>query len=222
MASLSKLISIGDKIQVKEISKKRVSSYASQISDIKNDNNIEILLPMLKNNAVYISDGEKLEIVITKQEAVYEFMAEVIATIYDNIPLLKLKAISEPKKIQRRNYYRLKIVKPIKYRIIDTSLNSGTEDDFYKGILLDISEGGIMFCTKKEMEFNDVLEIETDLNNGNIIKVRGTIVRKQYNTEKTFLYEYGVKFQNVARADKDILMKFIFQEQRKLLKKGLI
>lgn len=222
MTSLSKLIKIGDKIQVKEIDKKSTNSYVSQISDIKNDNIIEILFPMIKNNTIAISDGEILELITTKQEAVYEFIAVVVGIRYDNIPVLQIKIISEPKKIQRRNFYRLKIVKPIRYRIFDTSGDSEKVNEYFEGILLDISEGGIMFYTKKEMDLNDLLDLEIDLDTDSIIQLKGIIVRKQYNTEKSFLYEYGVRFQNPTRTEKDVLMKFIFQEQRKLLKKGFL
>ena len=222
MISLNKFINIGDKLQVKAIDKRNNNSYVSQISDIKDGDIIEILFPIYKNNIVYFLDGERLELILYKQEAIFELLTIVEGKIFGNIPTLRLKVVSELKRIQRRNFYRLKIVKPIKYRIIDILDNSDKTIKYHEGILLDVSEGGIMFYSKKEMEIKDLLELEIKLDTNSKMILKGTIVRKQYNTEKSFLYEYGVRFEEISKADKDILMKFIFQEQRKQLQKGLI
>ncbi|MDD2480768.1 MAG: PilZ domain-containing protein [Lutispora sp.] len=222
MIPLNKFINIGDKLQLKAIDKRNNNLYVSQISDIHDDNIIEILFPIYKNKIVYFLKGERLELILCKQDAIFELLTMVEEKTLGNIPTLRLKVISELKRIQRRNFYRLKIVKPIKYRIIDILDNSEETTKYHEGILLDVSEGGIMFYSKKEMEIKDLLELEIKLDTNSKMMLKGIIVRKQYNTEKSFLYEYGVRFEDISKADKEILTKFIFQEQRKQLQKGFI
>ncbi|MCQ1527979.1 flagellar brake protein [Lutispora saccharofermentans] len=220
--SLNKFFSIGDKVQVKTIGKENSYSYASQVANIENDDIIEILFPMYKRNTIYILNGERIELIINKQDAVLEFSAVVIDKNYESIPVLKLKITSEPKRVQRRNFYRLKIVKPIKYRVVSQIDSDEEIPEYDEGILTDISEGGIMFYARKEMDINNLLELEMDFESDTTMKLRAVIVRKQYNIEKSHLYEYGARFKDLGKADSKVLTKFIFQEQRKLLKKGLI
>lgn len=136
---------------------------------------------------------------------------------------MRLKVVSEPIRIQRRNFYRLKIVKPVEYRIINNLKDSEEEMPKYnEGVLLDISEGGLMFCTKKEMEESDLLELIIDIGINKGLKLKGIIVRKQYNADKSGLYEYGVRFSEINKKARNLLMKYIYEEQRKLLKKGML
>ncbi|NLM43543.1 MAG: hypothetical protein GX201_05960 [Clostridiales bacterium] len=225
MVAINAPFNIGDKVHVKTVNKSHKHTYVSQITDICQDDTIEISFPMYKSKTIYFTNGERLNLIIGKKEAVYEFDTIVIGKKYENIPVLRLRIISEPVRIQRRNYYRLRIVKPIKYRIIDFSENieyENIEDIEYKeGILLDISEGGIMFCTKEEMKENDILEIVMDISKNKKMIFKGKIIRKQLNEEKSSLYEYGVEFNKLSKHDKHVLAKFIFSEQRKLLKKRM-
>lgn len=222
MVSLNKFFSVGDKVQVKIIDKENSYSYASKIANIENDDIIEILFPMYKSNTLYILNGERLELIINKQDAVLKFLGVVLDKNYKSIPVLKLKITSEPKRVQRRNFYRLKIVKPIRYRVISQIDGNEEITEFDEGIVTDISEGGIMFYARKEMDINNLLEFEISLESETIMKLSGVIVRKQYNKEKSHLYEYGVKFKDLGNVNSNVLTKFIFQEQRKLLKKGLV
>ncbi|HHY77112.1 MAG TPA: hypothetical protein GX498_01215 [Clostridiales bacterium] len=222
MVAINLPFKIGDKVNVRVANKPSNSSYVSQVTDICQDDIIEISFPMHKNKTIYFINGERLKVVVGKKEAVYEVETVVIGKRYENIPVIRLKIISKPLKIQRRNYYRLKIVIPIHYRTIDSSKQKDSESKEYKeGVLLDISEGGIMFCTKEDIKENDLLEIVMDINKNKKMIFIGNIIRKQLNEEKTDLYEYGVKFNELSKHDRNALAKFIFTEQRKLLKKGI-
>lgn len=223
MQPLSKIFSIGDKVNVKAMDKSNKHIYVSQITDICEDEIIEISFPIHKNKTIYFINGEKLILVIGKQDAVFEFQAVVVEKKYENIPIMRLKVVSEPIRIQRRNFYRLKIVKPVEYRIINNLKDSEEEMPKYnEGVLLDISEGGLMFCTKKEMEESDLLELIIDIGINKGLKLKGIIVRKQYNADKSGLYEYGVRFSEINKKARNLLMKYIYEEQRKLLKKGML
>ncbi|SHJ06102.1 flagellar brake protein [Lutispora thermophila] len=223
MESLSKLFKVGDKVNVKVMDKSDSDTYASQVTEVLENGLIEISFPMHKSKTIYFINGEKLILIIGKKEAIYEFQAMVIEKKYENIPIMRLKVISEPVRIQRRDYYRLKITKPIKIRVIN--ITNDSEDKFieYKnGFLLDISEGGMMVCTKEKFEDGDFLEIIMDLEDGKVIRIKGKIVRRMYNPEKSGLYEYGIEFFDVSKKDRNQLAKFIYNEQRKLLKKEML
>lgn len=78
MQPLSKIFSIGDKVNVKAMDKSNKHIYVSQITDICEDEIIEISFPIHKNKTIYFINGEKLILVIGKQDAVFEFQAVVV------------------------------------------------------------------------------------------------------------------------------------------------
>lgn len=221
MIEFKQYFKIGDKIQVISLDRLKKNEYISQIAEIHEDS-IDIFTPIYKNSLVYFRNNETLKIIMPKTEAIFEFNAKVIDRRYGKIPIIKLIKTSKIIKIQRRDYYRLKITKPIWFKKIYKNKASNSISQYYEGILLDISGGGLLFCSKHEMEKNDLLELKIFISENKKLNLYGSIVRKQYDIQKSFLYEYGVKFENISIADKNALMKFIFEEQRKLLKKGLI
>jgi len=223
MQLLSKFFRIGDKVNIKTFNKSSNNTYVSQVTDISDDDIIEISFPIHKNKTIYFINGEKLLLVIGKQEAIFEFQAVVVEKRHENIPVIRLKVVSEPIRIQRRNFYRLKTIKSIGYRIIN-NLNSSEEENirYDEGIILDISEGGLRFCTNKEMQEYDELEMIIDIGVHKGMKLKGIITRKDFNEEKSGLYEYGVRFSEINKQVRNLLMKYIYEEQRKLLKKGML
>lgn len=221
MNEFKQYYSIGDKIQIISLHRIKKTEYISQIAEI-HDDSIDIFIPIYQNSLVYFRNDEILRIIMPKNEAIYEFDAKVISRSYGEIPIMKIVKISELFRIQRRDYYRLKITKPIRFKKVYKNEATNRISQYHEGILIDISGGGLMFCSKKEMEKGDLLELEILISENKKLNLFGLVIRRQYDIQKSFLYEYGIKFENISIADKNTLMKFIFEEQRKLLKKGLI
>lgn len=78
-----------------------------------------------------------------------------------------------------------------------------------------------MFSSKKYLNENDTLEFTLDLN-GIIKVVLGVIIRRTLNESYRAPYSYGVQYIKLNMADRNAINKFIFEEQRRLIKKGLI
>ena len=221
MIDFEKILSIGDKIQVISLEKFKGVEYVSQVANV-HKSYIDIFNPIYKNALVYFRFNEKLKIIVIKPEVILEFKSKVVERGYGKIPVLRLEPISELRRIQRREYFRLKILKSFEYKVIDDKNKKGEAPRLYSGIILDISGGGVLFSSKHDLDQNDLIEFELPLGKDGKIILTGKVVRKQYNVQQSFLYEYGVKFEDLNTKDKELLIKFIFDEQRRLLKKGLI
>lgn len=111
------------------------------------------------------------------------------------------------------------------FREVEARLVIDLEEEKYgesfKGNLLDISVGGLMFSSREYFNENDTLEFTLDLNGIRKV-VLGVIVRRILNDSYRAPYSYGVQFKDINMADKNAINKFIFEEQRRLIKKGLI
>lgn len=221
MQEINKFFNEGDRINLLLMNGYDNHQYVSKIESINSDETIDVLIPISKNRIIYIKNEAFLKVITAKEGAIYEFKAQVVNKLFGKIPLLRLSKVSEITKIQRRNYYRLKIINKIKVRKV-INLKEKQFDEFFAGSLVDISGGGVAISTSKELELNDLIETNMDLNSQNICTF-GTIVRKDLREDgSNSPFVYGVKFEKITEHDRNIIMRFIFEEQRKLAKKGLI
>jgi c-di-GMP-binding flagellar brake protein YcgR len=220
MQDISKFLSIGTKIHILVMNNNNESQYVSRVDNINEDGTIDVLIPISKRRIVYINEDTVLKVIITKEGAIYEFEAEVENKLFGVDLLLRLKRTSDIQKIQRRNYFRLKSLNTIKIRKI-VNLTEAIFSEYFNVAMVDISGGGLAFNSELELDINDLIEISVTLNS-NTINLLGMVVRADRNENNLKIMEYGINFEKITDTERNIIMSFIFEEQRKLAKKGLI
>jgi c-di-GMP-binding flagellar brake protein YcgR len=220
MQDISKFLSIGTKIHILVMNNNNESQYVSRVDNINEDGTIDVLIPISKRRIVYINEDTVLKVIITKEGAIYEFEAEVENKLFGVDLLLRLKRTSDIQKIQRRNYFRLKSLNTIKIRKI-VNLKEAIFSEYFNATMVDISGGGLAFNSELELDINDLIEISVTLNS-NTINLLGMVVRADRNENNLKIMEYGINFEKITDTERNIIMTFIFEEQRKLAKKGLI
>jgi c-di-GMP-binding flagellar brake protein YcgR len=220
MQDISKFLSIGTKIHILVMNNNNQSQYVSRVDNINEDGTIDVLIPISKRRIVYINEDTVLKVIITKEGAIYEFEAEVENKLFGVDLLLRLKRTSDIQKIQRRNYFRLKSLNTIKIRKI-VNLTEAIFSEYFNVAMVDISGGGLAFNSELELDINDLIEISVTLNS-NTINLLGMVVRADRNENNLKIMEYGINFEKITDTERNIIMTFIFEEQRKLAKKGLI
>jgi c-di-GMP-binding flagellar brake protein YcgR len=220
MQDINKFLSIGAKIHLLIMNDNNQSQYVSRVDNINEDGTIDVLIPISKRRIVYINEDTVLKVIITKEAAIYEFKAEIENKLFGVDPLLRLKRTSDIQKIQRRNYFRLKSLNTIKIRKI-VNLTEAIFSEYFNVAMVDISGGGLAFNSELELDINDLIEISVTLNS-NTINLLGMVVRADRNENNLKIMEYGINFEKITDTERNIIMTFIFEEQRKLAKKGLI
>jgi c-di-GMP-binding flagellar brake protein YcgR len=220
MQEINKFINIGERVNLIVQSNYGEHQYVSKVDNINEDGTIDILIPISKNKIVYIKNDTVLKVVISREGAIFEFKGKIVNKLFGTIPLLKLMVVSDIQKIQRRNYFRLKSVKSIKVRKV-VNLKEKLFDEYFDASMVDISGGGLAFNANTELDIADVIELSLDLNS-NTINILGKIVRVEKDDSKVKKYAYGINFEKITEIERNIIMRYIFEEQRKLAKKGLI
>lgn len=221
MQDKNKFLVPGEKINIVILDEINGYQYMSKIEHVYDDGTIDVLIPISKNQVLYIKNESLLKVIVFRNSAIYEFKAKIINKIFGMVPLLKLAMISDVIKIQRRNYYRLKVIRTIKVRRA-LNLKEKLFEEYFNASLIDLSGGGIGFTSHKELNENDIVEINMELNS-NIVNMFGRIVRKEFNN-RSFrnMFLYGAHFEKITEIERNSIMRFIFEEQRKLAKKGMI
>ncbi|HHX11248.1 MAG TPA: PilZ domain-containing protein [Clostridiales bacterium] len=175
-------------------------------------------------------------------KGLYQSRAEVIDNIRDNnIIITRVRLTSDLEKIQRRQFYRLELIHDIEYRIItveEETLNkklsskdtSPEEIEEYKNRLSeldrqwekvsinDLSGGGTRFNTNKIYNSGDKILIRMDFVAGGTYKrldINGVILSSTKLFNNPGVIEYRIEFKGFDKRDREELIKYIFEEERR-------
>ncbi|MCX7842612.1 MAG: flagellar brake protein [Clostridia bacterium] len=196
----------------------------SQLEWIEDDNTGVIATPIFEGALYPIRIGWGMNVYFIFKDNLYTFSSKVSSTYSkDNISLLKIVFQGEIRRIQRRQFFRFECCVPIKYRIV-----ASTKPEYNEGILFtdtfsrDLSGSGVCIATEEKMLQNQLVELLLPLENSKEVNFFGRVVRSvkpEYNDLK---YETGLSFYDIQYKEREAIIGFIFREQRKLRKKGLI
>lgn len=217
-------LSLGDKLEIELYNnngEKIPPLLVSQFERLLPDGSMEIMAPIHSGRIYPVHQGVEMDVIYEKNKELYKFKAEAVQrSVYGNIFILRIMPKSEEEHLQRRFFFRFNTVLDVKYRIFEHK-ETKAEDrgDFYKGITKDISGGGICLLTNEKPTYGWYLE--GIINVGSDIKFTGQIARViNIHDKGKFRYEVGVEFIDITELEREKVISFIFDSQRKLLKKG--
>jgi len=118
------------------------------------------------------------------------------------VAIRKLYEILEEKRKHYRNYVLLSI----------EIIPSGYEGMYLKGIIHNISSGGMAVLTDKQISINEIVYISFTLPNGEVMEnIQAGVVRSEKIGEK---YNLGLLFMNLMDKQK-LIDEFIFNSKKK-------
>lgn len=127
------------------------------------------------------------------------------------------------KRIQRRSFFRVNVNLPLRCRALPNE--DGKEAPWHKGIVRDMSGGGILatvFDDTCVLRSGDKIEVELWLSRGAMpIKTRGVVARVSSGRLARTLhgYEVAVLFTDVNERDRDSIIRHVFNRERELINK---
>lgn len=193
-----------------------VEYLPSRIEEIKEDY-LYISMPMRKGILLPMRLGQEIKVIIRYKNSTVGFLTKVVGRRREPIPCL---IINKPDHIvainQKREYVRLNVSLPVRFRIIDNENNNMIEE----GITIDISAGGVLFSSKGEVKKGQKIEIEITLSLENTFSCQAHAIRIFEKEENNAIW-VAVEYNDISEADRDRIFKFIFEKQREWIKKGI-
>lgn len=216
-------ITIGMKIVIEtfdNLKKDRRIYYPSQILDILECEEFIIRGPVKNRKLVFLHKNDKINIsynVLDKGKHYFE--GKVLSRQHTNMYTLKIKKTSQIINVQNREYYRLSTTIPIikEFKSNTSNKNIYTEECETK----DISGGGMRLYSNFKHEIGDDLVCSFKLLNKSI-SVKCRIIRIEEVDSFNYKYSLGLVFLKIAENHRDIIIRYIFNQQRKLRLKGLM
>jgi c-di-GMP-binding flagellar brake protein YcgR len=196
--------------------------YVSQLEEVLKDGSIVIDAPIHEGKLIPISTGSMIKVCFLHPKGFFSFKGEIaLRAKRDNILVLKVKIIGNIHKIQRREYFRFECLMSVRFRVVKSEGKDNSDDSWNEALIRDISGGGMGLLTNKPYHINDFIEIEFNLD-GISMKSKSKIVRCLLYDQDSSKYDVGISFQGMNTKDRDNIIKFIFERQRKLRQKGLV
>ncbi|MBQ3514844.1 MAG: flagellar brake domain-containing protein [Lachnospiraceae bacterium] len=236
---MASVINIGDKIELTKLNKSMMNEskqepikYISKVLEMDNDYEMKIAMPIQGGKIIPLSVGESLTACFySNLGAMYECKINITDRYKDgNIFILEIEIASQLKKVQRRNFYRYTCMLAMQYIVLpedadEAELMESGSEVWKQALAMDVSGGGIRIASKVKEEEGTYIEIKLPLVNGKertMLYVKAKIIRALPSSQ-TGVYELRAEFVDILEADREEIIKYIFDMERKKrqIEKGL-
>lgn len=237
---ISKFLAPGDKLELQmlehlrqenETQTKRV--YSSQINDILSEDRLEISMPLEKSKLILLPVDTEYDMTIYTKQGLFQCFVRVVDRYKsDNMYLLVVELTSNLRRNQRREYYRFSCALEMCSRNLEEEEIQAIESKvpytlvpglpLKRSVIADISGGGLRFLSNQRYEPESLLYCSYHLVLNNVRKlyeVVGKVLSAKEVENRPGVYEHRVQYINMEEEKREEIIKFIFQEERKNMKK---
>lgn len=200
-------LQVNQKIQVARLGEG--DWYASVVQDIT-EREVHISLPRLRGNLLVLNPGDEVEVRFFDEHASFLFPARCVGRRLESIPLYRLVPAGEARRIQQRQYVRLKCLLEVSYA---QPPEGSRRPRFRRAYSLDISGGGMLLATEEELPVGQVLLLEFSLplrEGAKKMELKGRVVRS-FRDEDSGKPRVALQFEEITRAQQDLIVRYIFQ-----------
>lgn len=238
---LSKYVELGCKVDIRVMKRNNAHGtldmkvYPSQVYDILSEDRIEVVMPMERSKVVLLPIGGEYDLFFYTGSTIYQCKAKIMdRDKRNNTFLLVMDLISNLRKDQRREYYRFSCALEMDSRMLKreeiTALEkSKISEDFLiprlpleRSVIVDISGGGLRFIASYRYEEDSIVLCKYQLETYDGIKeyeLFGKVLGSKKIEGMLETYEHRVQYINIDKEVREEIIKYIFNEERKNLKK---
>ncbi len=218
-------------------------TYVSQLMDFIDNEIIHIATPIANSTPIILNVDENYNLCFYTAKGLYQCNGTILKNMRQgNIIIAVVRVTSSLQKFQRRQYFRMECITDISYRLItreEEILESKMETNDFQSdnekqeiikrlqelksiwilaTMRDLSGGGIRFTSGSLHNQGDNIQVKLDLAFNIGIKkliLNAAIISGDRIVNKSGLYEYRVGFTDIKNREREDLIKYIFEQERK-------
>lgn len=237
---IEKLISPGDKLEMRSTvsvvlpdGTEGVKTYESSVYDITDDGKIEILMPMEQQKLVLLPIDGEYDVCFFTGGGMYRVNVRIVDRQKINRTYIVVaELITNIHKFQRRDYYRFNCVidmavKEMSYEeskaYRDGMPELVSDEGMARGVIVDISGGGLRFVSRQFYRAGGILLMEFLLPISDVETPFRLAAKVMYSGEienRESEYENRVKYEFIDKNTREEIIKYIFDAERKYRKNG--
>lgn len=242
---LSDVIIPGDKIDIKMLHEEQqeqntgemATVYQSAVSDIFSDRELEISMPTNGGRMILFQLEKECSFVFYGKGGMYNCTG-VVKQRYrkGSLYLLAISLTSDPVKFQRREFFRISYLAPVSiYKLSEEAAALPTTKELFMeiqkpeytgteitGTVQNISGGGMRFVTEQVIPQDQKVLTVIRLTNeytDETFYLPAQVIAGEKHPEKPELYVYRVKFMFRDVRDREKIVRFVFEEERRIRRK---
>lgn len=237
---LSKYVVPGCRVDLQAIDRRKENrrpvneerkTYQSKVIDVLSEDRIEISMPMEKTKLILLPVDGEYDLYFYMDNGLYQCYARVVDRYKNNsMYVLVLDLISNLRKHQRREYYRFSCALEMNSRALEKEevALAGKKDELFipqlplkSSVIVDISGGGLRFVANYAYEAQSLilckyhLMINGENKEYNLV---GKVLSVRELENRKGVFEHRVQYVNVDATEREEIIKYIFDEERKTLK----
>lgn len=209
--------------QLVEISVDEINfEYKGLSSRVEEINNEHILLsaPTYRGEILPLRTGMRIKVSYVLNDCAYSFNTSIVARKKGPLPIIIINKPHKIIRVQRRHWVRVASTLDIEYSSISATPESNLT---YTGKTIDISGGGVRFITKGALEPGEIINLKIYLPSRSPVITKARIIRilekaKSEGESNKAVLEYS----DINENDRERIIKYVFEKQRELIKKGLV
>lgn len=206
--------------------------YQSQVIDIVGDDRVEISMPAEKSKLILLPVGGEYDLYFYGDNILYQCHARVADRYKNNsVYVLVMDLVSNLRRYQRREYYRFSCALEMNSRQLQEEEIALTDKNekalvselpLKSSIVVDISGGGLRFVASYKYDVQSLilcrygLIIDGQYKEFNLV---GKVLAVRELENRKGDYEHRVQYVNMDAGEREEIIKYIFDEERKILKK---
>lgn len=205
--------------------------YQSQVIDVLSEDRVEISMPMEKTRLVLLPVDGEFDLYFYSESGLYQCYARVVDRYRNNsMYVLVFDLISNLRKHQRREYYRFSCALEMNSRPLQEEevlaedngeLDLEPQLPLKSSVIVDISGGGLRFVANYAYEVDNLILCRYHLMVGGESKeynLVGKVLSVRELDNRKGVYEHRVQYVKVNPTEREEIIKYIFDEERKILK----
>ncbi len=202
--------------------------YKSIIQEVNRDN-IAIGVPMGNQGQLFLYTDDICTFRIVYKEAQYYFKSKILGRKRSNrIPLYLIDWPEEVKRVQKRAYFRFPCSFKIFYWVLPAEEAEGKHklpfakivepfDPPEKGLMADISGGGLQLVTSSEIPKGSVLALRIPMQSKKeekTFELLGKIIWAGAADKTARVYRHAIEFIHIREMQREEIIRFIFALSR--------
>ncbi|MDF2820705.1 MAG: uncharacterized protein K0R15_1146 [Clostridiales bacterium] len=211
----------GDRVEIVKVKTNMIeklgadkTKYVSQVIDIIDETTLKITIPILAGKVILLELDALYDVTFYIKKDIYGCEATVVSRGREGkVYFVVINLLTKLQKVQRRQYYRLALL--FGFRFAD---ESAEEVEWIDGTVLDISGGGIRFMSKNKYEKNVELTCRLPIilgSNSEELILKGKVRGSNSTSDDKIMYETRLLFEEISAGNREKIIKFIFEEERK-------
>lgn len=206
--------------------------YLSRVYEVLSDDRIEITMPMEQTKLILLPVDGEYEVFFYTQSGLYQCICRIIDRYKsNNVYILAIELVSNLRKYQRREYYRFSCALDMSARVLEEEEVEALDErrgylvpglPLKHSIIVDISGGGLRFVANQKYEEGSLIYCKYYLTVNGVNKeynLVGKILHVSEIEKQKGNFEHRVQYINIDSAEREEIIRYIFEEERKNLRR---